>query len=210
MGLKASIKQYGIFNSFKRLLKLIARKFGVKSEKFLYCTQAIDINSLNPSKLKVAEDIRELSLNIIKTSKKIEFSSEKINLFKKRFNDKNYKGYGFFINGELVYYTWISLLKFEMSVSSPDIHLDCNEGLLIDSFCHPDFRGYAIHSHMNNFRLKKILENKKNHAVAIVLKENIPARKTQKKSGFKCNKVINYYKIWNWENISVSSKQINL
>jgi hypothetical protein len=76
------------------------------------------------------------------------------------------------------------------------IELEDNEALLIDSYCHPDYRKYGIHLYMNNFRLEQIMSEGKNRVVVIVLKENRPARTTQRKSGFRCEKVIIYNKFF--------------
>ena len=98
-----------------------------------------------------------------------------------------------------------------MSVPSKGIELEDNEALLIDSYCHPKYREYGIHLYMNNFRLEQIMNEGKNRVVAIVLKENKPARITQRKSGFRCEKMITYNKFFKYyEKTKLVNKTIEL
>ena len=63
---------------------------------------------------------------------------------------------------------------------------------------------------MNKYRLMKLKENGKDSAVVILLSENAPARKSQKKVRFKCNKIIVYNKIFRYKSIRVKQLKVNL
>ncbi len=211
MNLKHSILQYGYLNSLIRFFKLILRKIGIQHEVYLYCTKNLNVEKITETNPKLPGKIQQLSVEIIRKSHLIELTPAKKRLFNKRIAKKNFKGYGFFHNNTLVYYTWLSFKDFEMSRSTKGIELDQDEGLLVDSYCHPDFRQYGIHQFMNNYRLKILAENGKQKVVAVVLKENIPARRTQRKSGFLCEKIIIQKSIFNfYESTKLVKKRIEL
>lgn len=205
------IHQYGYVNSIKRIIKSILRKFGIRHEQYLYCVKELkdcEIEKLLP---RIQGEIKELNIDLIVNSSLIQISDRKLELFKKRLKDENYIGFGFFHHNLLVYYTWISYEEFSMSVPSQGIKLAIDEALIIDSYCHPEFRQYGIHQYMNDFRIEQIKNKGKSKVVAIVLKENIPARNTQRKSGFECIKLIVYNKLFNiYERIRIINKRIDL
>lgn len=211
MSIIVKFRQYGFSNSFKRLVKKLLRMIGIRHEKYLYCTKDLDSERVEIIKPRINGEIIQLNETIINKPQLIDLSGEKLALFRKRLSNEGYKGYGFFHQDSLIYYTWISYKKFEMSVPSKVIELEDNEALLIDSYCHPDYRKYGIHLYMNNFRLEQIMNEGKNRVVAIVLKENKPARITQRKSGFKCEKMITYNKFFKfYENTKLVNKAIKL
>lgn len=209
MKIITEIKQYH-WHIFSRGLKFFLKAIGIRYEVYLYCIKVLSQNNYIKVKPHFSGQIKELTFDSIITSELIIFTSTKIELFKKRLSSNNYKGYGFYHKGVLVYYTWISFKDFEMSVPASKLYLGLEEGLLIDSYCHPNYRSFGIHQYMNEFRLNILLENGKKKAVVIVLKENLPARITQKKSGFHCEKLIKYKKVWKYEQTNLKSIKIDL
>jgi len=205
------IHQYGYVNSIKRIIKSILRKIGIRHEQYLYCVkelQGCEIKKLPP---KIQGEIKELNNDLILNSSLIQFSDRKLELFKKRLRDENYIGFGFFHHNLLIYYTWISYKEFSMSIPSQGIILASDEALIIDSYCHPNYRQYGIHQYMNDFRIEQIKNKGKTKVVAIVLKENIPARNTQRKSGFECIKLIVYNKLFTiYERTRIVNTRIDL
>lgn len=100
-----------------------------------------------------------------------------------RLRNENYKLFGIVDNGDLVYYSWISLKYLDLPYGL-SLMLKKNEGYLEDSYCKPAYRGLGFHSNMNIVRLKKIKEHNKKFVIAIVLEGNTPALRVQKKCGF--------------------------
>lgn len=209
MKLLERIKRYHWY-IFSRALKFVLKALGIKYEVYLYCIKDLNQDNYLKIKPKLTGQIKELTIDLIGKSSLIFFDSTKLELFRKRLSGNNFKGYGYYHNGVLVYYTWISFKDFEMSVPTTKLSLNTDEGLLLDSYCHPNYRSFGIHQFMNEFRIKTLKENDKNKAVVIVLKENLPARKTQKQSGFRCERVILYKKIWNYQQTSVKMGGIDL
>ena len=152
-------------------------------------------NQLADNNLNIQDpnlDIKKLELNDIYTGDQEVFNPKKIDLVKKRLSSDNSHGYGILDQGRLIYSTWISTDKIVFkSPVYKIIQISPNQAILEDSYCHPDFRGQGLHSKMNLFRLKKIKEMGFTEAIAIVVKENKPALKTQIKSGFVIKK-----KLW--------------
>jgi hypothetical protein len=177
-------------------------------EVYLYCTKTIDgYVDLDSNQISKSLKIKELSIEDFKKCSYINFSVKKLILFKKRLEKQSYHAYGVYMDGVLVYTTWISLSEFEMSNEVKNIKLCNDEGLILDSYCHPDYRGLGIHSYMSKFRLNKLLEYDKNKSIAILLKENIPSQKAHFNAGYKIDKVIYYVKYFNVEKSYV--KNIN-
>ncbi|WP_296384977.1 hypothetical protein, partial [Winogradskyella sp.] len=67
-----------------------------------------------------------------------------------------------------------------------------------------------LHNFMNFHRLKKLSEFGKKEAVVVLLSQNTPARKSQKRAGFKCFKTITTYSVFGKEGYYVTNKEINL
>lgn len=171
---------------------------GIGYDSYILYTQEINISKLVFRKLLLDVNIRELRIDDFIVSNCDYYNGRKMKIYSARFEDPSFKSYGVFHKNELIYSCWISLRKFEMSVPS-NFKLDENQGLLIDAYCHPEYRGYGLHSYMNNYRLKQIKQNGKDLAVVIVLNENIPAKKSQEKVGFVKTGVISYIRILNYE-----------
>lgn len=199
MSFKTSIKQYGLFNSLKRLIKMILRKLGFHYESFWCFVNTMDINAIEQKMQKYSYDgVRELSINDFENGDYEIFNKKKLHLIHKRFESGEYWSFGIVENTKLVYSCWITTkqinfpAKFKKSIS-----LNYNEGFLEDAYCHPDFRGKGLHSKMNLFRLLQLHKLGKEKSIVIVLSENIPAIKSQIKCGFKKEKQIIFITVFN-------------
>ncbi len=198
MNIKSSIKQYGIYNSFKRLVKMILRKLGFHYESFWYLVNKLDIEEVKQKMQKNSyEDVKELNIIDFKKGDPEIFNKNKLDLIQNRFQSKNYWSYGVVENSKLVYSCWIT----SQQVSYPDkfkksVPLKENEGFMVDAYCHPAHRGKGLHSKMNLFRLLQLHKLDKEKIIVLVLSENIPALKSQIKSGFKKEKKIVFLKIF--------------
>ena len=110
----------------------------------------------------------------------------------------------------MVYFGWISINEGVLPGVTDDDLISNDEGLIVNAFCHPDYRKYGIHTYMNQYRLLKIKEYGKKAGVGFVLKENIPARKSQLKIGMSCNEIIIVSKIFGKQKIRRIKKKIEL
>lgn len=200
-------KQYGFLNFIIRFFLSVLSKFGIKIDRWLICTQVISLELLSRIELDENFQLKELSFEDFKNSGK--FDKNKLFRIKKRFNKISYLAYGVFSNEDLAYYCWISLKDFEFSSDLYSMKLKPSEGLLFDAFCFPEYRGNKLHNYMNVFRLIKLIEYNKKEAVVVLLSENIPARKSQKKAGFSCSKMITTYSVFGKKGYFIN-KKINL
>jgi GNAT superfamily N-acetyltransferase len=195
-------KQYGVKNGFIRLIKSIVRKFEIEHEVYLYCTkQIVDDFDLDSNEIKRPFIVKELSFEDFKKALHMQFSESKLKLIQNRLQKGTYHSYGIYIDGVLAYTTWISLYEFEMSKTIANGFLAKNEGLIIDSYCHPDYRGLGIHSFMSKFRINELKKYGKNKSVVIMLKENLPTQKAHFNAGYEIEKYLHYLKIFKFEKI---------
>ena len=88
--------------------------------------------------------------------------------------------------------------------------LNGSQGLLFDAFCFPEFRGNKLHNFMNFYRLTKLSEFGKTEAVVVLLSQNTPARKSQKKAGFDCSQIVRTYSVFGKKGYYTINKKINL
>ncbi len=149
-----------------------------------YLRLNIDMDFVNKNLEDFTLPVKELTFEDFLSGDKTVFHGDKLDLIKTRLEDKNYRCYGIVENGELVYSTWISIERLDLSVNTRPIFLLPNEGLLEDSYCAPSARGRGLHGKMNFFRIKKLHELGKDRVLVIVLDGNVPAMKVQLKSGF--------------------------
>lgn len=129
-------------------------------------------------------NVKPLTLEMVLQGDQKVFCGEKLELYKKRFLDTNYHGYGIMEDNKLVYSTWFSTGNLGLPLISKRYPLLPNEGLLEDSYCAPVARGRGLHGKMNYYRIKNLYERGKNRVIVIILDGNTPAMKVQLKSGF--------------------------
>lgn len=205
MKIKSFFDQYGVL-AFPRLFKALLRKGGVIFETFYLLKYAINERSVNERfNEEDYSNVKELTNKDIDS---IDFVEEKkILLYKKRLESGNYSCYAIISNGHFQYLTWISwkFMNYPIFFNISE-ELDPSQALLEDSYCKPEYRGKGLHSKMNIFRLKKILEKGKTEVLALVLKENKGALRVQEKSGFNYFSRIRFIKINSW--IKIFKKQI--
>ena len=201
MRIVEKIKQYGIRMSVLRSFKKIVRTLGITYESYVYLVNNLHREFiLDKIKLYDYSDVIELSYKDFLNSDKRVFNDIKLELIKSRLSSGEFYCYGIKKNGLLVYSTWISTKEVTFNSSFKyKLELNNNQAVLEDSYCHPMYRGVGLHSKMNLFRIAKILEMGRVQVIAIVVKENIPALKTQLKSGFKVHSTIRLVRIFNKE-----------
>ena len=209
MSLVEKYKQHGFINFTQRLVLGIIAKLGIRIGKWLICTQDINVANLKNIAINSEFKVKTLSYSDFENSNK--FDSNKLRSFKLRFEKETFRAYGVFDEKqELAYYCWISLVEFQFSKNLYQMNLEDSQGLLFDAFCYSGFRGEKLHSFMNLHRLEKLSEFGKKEAVVVLLSQNTPARKSQRRVGFKCNKVIITYSFLGKKGYYTINKKINL
>jgi len=201
-------KQLGPLNFIKRVMLSLLSVVGIRINKWLICTQKLNTNKLQSHNIDGKFIVRQMTLKDFLTSKK--FDEDKLKSFKERFSNKFFVAYGVYDKNELAYYCWISLKEYQFSKDLYKSTLNEDQGMLFDAFCFPKYRGNRLHNFMNIYRLKKLEEHKKKEALVVLLSQNTPARKSQKKAGFVCLKTVTTYVIFGKKGYFVSNKKINL
>lgn len=202
-------KQYGFVNFIQRLGLGVMARLGISINKWLVCTQ--DIAVLNQKTISINDKFNVKTLTYSDFENSNRFDSDKLVSFKERFEKESFKAYGIFDDKEeLAYYCWISLKEFKFSKNLYQMNLTESQGLLFDAFCFSEFRWQKLHGFMNFHRLNKLLEFSKSEAVVVLLSQNTPARKSQKRAGFICSKVITTYSVFGKRGHYVTNKKINL
>jgi hypothetical protein len=188
-------KQYGILYTCVLIVKAIIRKlFGVSWTLYYVMCRRTSANDLELVERPDIE-IRKLQMEDLCNSPcDVFFNSRKMEIFKARINNNNVEGFGIFLKNQLVYTSWINYEKFEITTSTV-LSLPAQSALLLDSFCHPDYRKQGFHSIMNKFRIKRIYERGFKNVYGLVLKHNIPAIKIQTKCGLKTKQCLRVFKI---------------
>lgn len=179
-----SYKQYGIIGLLLRIIKYILRKVGINFEQYYYLVNDIDrekqLEIWNRNTLRV----KHLVYDDFLLGDKSVFTEKKLSLIRERLNN-GYYAYGVIENGKLIYSCMLSTRELQVHAGDVSLPLSENECLMVDAYCAPEARGRGIHSQMNAYRLLQTLELGREKCVAIVLKENIPAFKSQIKVGYK-------------------------
>ncbi len=195
MSIKDSIVQFGLFNSFKRLLKKAFKLIGLKWETYYLLHRDLKgeirtfykLDGLNVKKLTYDDFRNSEFYRIYSQSKKI--------LYRKRFLDSAYQAFGALMNDSLVYLTWIATEYIRIENIHFEQKIGRDEGFLLDSFTLPEARGLGIHKFMNGYRLQLMKNSGIKRAFAAVFVENVPALKTQRKHGFSQGEKILFIKI---------------
>lgn len=202
-------KQYGFVNFIQRLGIGVIARLGISINKWLVCKQDLAIINQKTKTINSKFNVKTLTYSDFENSNR--FDLKKLVSFKRRLEKESFKAYGVFDDKEeLAYYCWISLREFQFSKNLFQMNLTESQGLLFDAFCFTEFRGQRLHDFMNFYRLNKLLEFGKREAVVVILSQNIPARKSQKRAGFTCSKLITTYSIFGKKGHYVTNKKINL
>ena len=167
---------------FKKIIRGVLRRyFGTQIIKVHFLGQ-----NITPQKTDVDELVKQLEFDDFLIGDKEEFTSEKLDVIKRRLNDNTYKAYGIVENGKLVYSCWISLEKLGLPVVLKDqILLEETQGYLEDAYCSVQARGRGYHTKMITYRLSRLHDYGKQKGVITVIDGNIPALKANVKSGMK-------------------------
>lgn len=181
--LKSKYKLYGSIGFMRQMLKsVVKRVFFSTYNSYYLMEKKLDGNIIvnDESNNKVIQ----LCLEDFQKGDKSYFTQEKMVIYEEWLKDPNVEAYGIYIDDVLAYSAWIS---YKMLIISEKIMLPLQdeEALLLDAWCHIDYRGRGLHTVMNRYRLMKMREREKTKVKAIVRKNNKPALKTQLKSGLK-------------------------
>jgi len=202
-------KQYGFVYFIQRLVLSVLSKVGIRIDRWLICTQHINITNQKHITISRNFNVKVLSYSDFENANK--FNSHKLNSFKLRFKKKTFEAFGIFDDKhKLAYYCWISLREFHFSKNLYQMNLKDSQGLMFDAFCFPEFRGNKLHNFMNFYRLKKLSEFGKTEAVVVLLSQNIPARKSQKRAYFTCFRTITTYSLFGKKGYYTCNRKINL
>lgn len=181
--LQERLKLYGYKTTMIIVLKkMIKTIFGISWQQYYLMSNMLspEINNSNNSNKFY---VRELTMDDYDNVNWHSFmSAPKEIIYKKRFNLPYAKAYGVFIDNNLAYSTWI--------VQGYIIIRDCfvykvspQAGFSLDTYCHPQYRRMGIHNFMNDWTINAMKEHGMNKYYVVVLSYNIPAVKTQLKSG---------------------------
>lgn len=195
--LQADLKQFGFWGFLKRIAKFFLRKIGINVNSYYYMVNHINAEARR-KQFEAANllAVKELTYEDFLKGDPSVFNEKKLTLIQQRLADGTYKAFGIIENGQLIYSCWISLKKLESSDACVESGLGEKEGLLVDAYCSPVARGRGLHGAMNAYRLWQLSQQGKNQAVVIVLKENIPAYKSQLKVGFEVAFIYYVATVW--------------
>lgn len=194
------IKQYGQINIIIRIIKKLLAFAGIKVDQhYVFKKNLVDEKHTLQSKcFKKEFTINKLDEKTIAPYLNTnQFLSKKIKTIKTRIKKTNYFCFGVFDNNFLIYMCWIKLPLNEKTNNNRSYILKKTEGLMLDAFCFPAYRGLNIHSYMNAYRLDQLYKRGVKKAVVLVIKENIPAIKSQLKVGFKKDSLLTVFRIFN-------------
>lgn len=201
------VKQLGARRLITRIIKFFLRKLGIVYNQYYYMNNDINYEGAKEYwQKRLINDVKPLAYEDFLIGDKSVFTVKKLSTIRNRFDAKTFKAWGIVREGMLIYSCWLSFDKFETSEKQVFGKLSSKESLMIDSYCHPKYRGRGLHGTMNAYRLMRSYEEGRPNCVAIVLKENTPAVKSQLKVDYKvqfvyyvliiCGKTFtNYFKL---------------
>lgn len=194
---------YGIRAVLLRAVKsLIHKCLKFTWEKCYLMSRELD--EVQPPEERDDIKVRQLTIADYENDSWYSFFSDKKTIYEKRFRDNQAKAYGAFINGELAYSTWILYGEVVLQEKILLIKSD-NCALLLDSYCHPHFRGKGLHNYMNQWSLYTMKRNGMENGYVIVLSYNRPAIKTQRKCSLYIKKKFYWFKVGKWEYCTIKS-----
>lgn len=172
---RSRLKLYGrAFFVIRGIKSIMKRLFGISWETYNLMERTLDehlmISDFDYSKIK------RLEYNDFMKGDKSYITSSKLKIYSEWFKDPTMEAYGIIENDKLIISSWISYKKMFFQKNFYDLPLD--SALLLDSWCHIDYRRKGYHQIMTNYRVRKIQEKGKVRAVTLVRKDNIPSIKT--------------------------------
>lgn len=188
--------------TISRLFRGIFSRLGIWWQSYYIMQTDINIDNVNKKlkeySKKIPYSIVELNYNDFLKGDKEFCTQKKMNKYIKWFDDNKRKAYGVIINEELAHSSWISFENIEITNKIKLTNFD-DYALLQDDYTGKRYRGIGLHNYVNLYRLKMIFEYKKTKAIVIVSTKNIPALKTQIKSGFKISSNVILISIFGFE-----------
>lgn len=199
---KEKYNQYSGVYFFIRLFKAVLRKAGVTVERYHYYTNDLS-KTTGTAALPEGFEIKRLQYEDIEASGLIAFTGQQKSVYRKRIGQDGYECYAIYNKGEMVYYFSISMQTMECPLPEDMLQLGPDEGLLVDGYCHPQYRGMKLHTSMSLFLLQRLRDMGKKKAVTFIIKENMPARKSQERIGFSLDKAFLVVRIFGKRMVSV-------
>lgn len=169
------------------IIKTLLRKvFGINWKVDYLMSKDLSVEMELPQRDDIL--VKEIFLSDFEDPDWVSFMSSNKKLFYKKLKSiAKFNTYGAFVNGKLAYTTTIAWDKVLLSDNLVfNNYGPC--GFLIDSYCHPNYRGRGIHNYMNQWCLHKIASLGWKKAYVFIYEYNIPALLTQKKCGLKIEK----------------------
>lgn len=200
---RRKVELYGIKNVIGLGFKFIVRTLfhiswntyylmSIKSrDKVMVLPKRVDVRLL-----KLSDFARDVDVSF--------FTKEKKRIYEERFQDKTMRGFGVFEDGKLACLAWLSLKRMEITTTF-NFDLPYSSALLFDDYTQLDFRGKGYHHLINDFRIKYCYQNNIEDIYVFVVHYNIPALKTQVKSGLKIDKK---FTLWNIRGKEICSPKI--
>lgn len=177
-------KQYGMLGFFKRSIKYLFRKIGIKYESYYFMTCPLDGNTLlDKWELDPLDGITRLSIEDYKKGDKQVFSPKKMHTLQEQLQN-GCLAYGLTEENCLVFSCMLSLVNLYTSSIAIQETLNKDECLLLDAYCLPEKRGRNLHKRMLIYRMLQGYRFGKKKAVSIVLRENRVSIKSLKNAGF--------------------------
>ncbi|MEY8589982.1 hypothetical protein AALK14_00850 [Butyricimonas hominis] len=200
---RKKVELYGIKNAIGLGLKFVFRKLFCISWNTYYL---MSIKSRNKV-IVLPERVEVRLLKLSDFARDIDasfFTKEKKRIYEERFQDKTMKGFGVFEDGKLACFAWLSLKRMEITTTF-NFDLPYSSALLFDDYTQFGFRGKGYHHLINDFRIKYCYQNNIKNIYVFVVRHNVPALKTQIKSGLEIKKK---FTLWNIGGKEICSKKI--
>lgn len=186
-GIINSYQQYGFVGFFRYSFKTMLSKIGVLygTHNYLVCSiNRVSIEEL--WKARYIHGVKQLSFEDFLLGDRNIFTTEKLDVIKKRYKKGGYTAYGLILNNKLVYSCWVADHEIEIQSKSPFRELALEESLLLDTYCSPNYRGRGIQKAFVAYCLLQISKNEKKHRVIVTtIVENKPSTLSYINSGFR-------------------------
>jgi GNAT superfamily N-acetyltransferase len=185
--IKAKYKQFGIIRTFYLFIKkLCFILFRCRITVYWQLKYNIDYQKHCEKVFMPDLEVRALVYNDFLQGDKSRFGLRLLKIIKRRLqNSQYYYPIGVMDGGILVYSSWIMLPHERETENTFGVPLNDDEALLLDDYCHVDYRGKGIHHAILNVRLKKIHELGKKKGVIYIMNGNRPAMTPVIRLGFK-------------------------
>lgn len=179
--IKSKIQLYGYWGFLRQGIKACIRKMTGLSWNYYYLMR-LSLKDEIVLQIENGRKIQKLCQEDFERGDKTYFTPEKLETYKIWFQ-KGLEAYGFFVEEELVCSAWISYQELVLTEKNT-YRLPVNTALLLDDYCHVDYRKKGFHKYINRYRLEVLKEKGISQVFVVVRKNNTPALKTQLASSF--------------------------